>query len=339
MEYRNTEKKLLVDGRWTGNSGIGRYSRELISRIFHDTVFLLDRGNPVGKLNLFLSFFRFIRFDIFYSPGYVAFFGARMQLITIHDLILLNHLIRNTHHRIYFNMILRPRIRQGKIRILTVSLYSQEVLSKWAGIPVGEIGLVPNGISKEILDAGNFVNSNHRGRSLIFVGNNKPHKRFDLFTAAVNLLDSPCSITLVGTGLSGENISDRHSVKVIKNVSDEILARLYLESNIVVVTSIYEGFCMPVLEGSYLGCKVVHLGVLPTIHEILGESTFSSLGSLEPLEIARVIEHAFDSPGKITDAQRFELAEKYDWDSSGIILRKILQKFIDENQRDRREFP
>jgi glycosyltransferase involved in cell wall biosynthesis len=198
---------------------------------------------------------------------------------------------------------------------------------------MNRIDVIPNGISEEILRAGENLSPTPRGKTLMFLGNLKPHKRFDLFVDAVNLLEGSYSIILVGPNLSAEAISDRHSVRLLHNVRDEVLAEAYLLTNVVVVTSIHEGFCMPVLEGSYLGCKILHLGVLPTIEEIIGNASFSTLGSLDAQVIAKEIEYASLAPSRMTEFDRRSLAYRYSWDKSRDILRNLICGLQDDDAR------
>lgn len=324
MKLDKYRLELLVDRRWQGNTGIGRYSRELIPYLSALVGGYLDEGNPVSIKELIKGFFSGRGFDNFYSPGYVPIYGMNRQLITIHDLILLERGIGRIHQKIYFNLYLRNLLRFGKIRVITVSHSSRERISNWARIPLNQIEVISNGISESILKAGENLDFLPRGRTLMFVGSLKPHKRFDLFVDAINLLEEHCCIILVGPNINRHTISDRHTVRHLQNVSDEVLAKCYLETDVVVVTSIHEGFCMPVLEGSYLGCKIVDLGVLPTVKEIIGNSSFSTNGSLEAKTIAREIERALLAPRKLLEIDRQLLADRYNWEKSRENLKKLV---------------
>ena len=101
-----SKQRVLVDRRWEGNTGIGRYSRELIPQISSLADGYLEVGNPVSVKQMSLSFFRGRHFAKCYSPGYVPIFGVNRQLITIHDLILLNPQIGDKSKFIFFNRFL-----------------------------------------------------------------------------------------------------------------------------------------------------------------------------------------------------------------------------------------
>ena len=317
-------RKLLFDNRWIGKTGIGRYSHELSKFANLSEVKFIQGSNPTKIRELFKPIIWPRSSSAYYSPGYISRPFFNPQYITIHDLILLEPGMGNIFHKLYFNVFLKYQLVRRKIRLITVSNHSRNQLSNWCRIPVQEIELVPNGISQGILEASKELNDNIRGKTILFVGNSKPHKRFDLFVDAVNLLSESCTVRIVGIGLDRMRISNHHDVSVSNNISDEILSQLYLKTNVLVVTSLYEGFCMPVLEGSFLGCKVVHLGVLPTVTEILGDSSFSTHGSLDAEILATTIQIALGSRKRLSENERANLATRYDWDASRKKLRKIL---------------
>jgi glycosyltransferase involved in cell wall biosynthesis len=323
-------KVLYFDSRWFGNNGIGKYSTELSRITIPGQVVFATGSHPTRLREMCRPLFNIGKTDISYSPGYIARPFLRFQVITIHDLILLEPKIGTYFQRMYFNLFLKPRIRQRRIRVITVSQYSRNKIADWAEISAQSIDVIPNGISAEILKAGESLDALPRGRSLLFLGSLKPHKRFDLFVKAVNLLEESYSIILVGSNLNGDEISNKHSVKLLQNIDEVDLAKAYLESNVVVITSSFEGFCMPVLEGAFLGCKILHLGVLPTVKEILGDASFSTFGSLKPEDIAREISTATYASNKLAELDRRELAEKYSWNKSRRMLIQLAGLSQDE---------
>lgn len=324
MSFHLPKERLLVDRRWEGNTGIGRYSRELIPRISGLVDDYLEGGNPVSLKQMGLSFIRGQRFANFYSPGYVPLFGVSRQLITIHDLILLEPEIRDKSKFLFFNQIILPRIKDGSVQVITVSKTSRQAISDWASISEENIVIVPNGLSAGMLQIGNELSIVRSERSLVFVGNMKKHKNFRLFAEAVNLLRDSWKVRLVGPNLDRDLIDKRHEVLTYWNISDYELGSIYNDSSILVNTSSHEGFGMSFLEGGYLGCKIVHLGVLPTVRDILGEDTFHTKGSYSPDHLADLIVQVSREPG--VPKVRENLARDYSWEKSGRILIDILTK-------------
>jgi glycosyltransferase involved in cell wall biosynthesis len=317
-------RTVVFDNRWLGKTGIGRYSNELSRFAGPDEVKFIQGSKPTRIRELFKPIIRSRSCRAYYSPGYIARPFFKPQFITIHDLILLEPGMGNIFHKLYFNVFLKHLVTRQKIRLITVSNHSRNQISNWSRVAVQEIDLVPNGVSRAILEASKELTDFARGKTLLFIGNGKPHKRFDLFVEAVNQLRDSYSINIVGSDLDPKNIAKHHHVSVFNNISDETLSQLYLKTNVLVVTSLYEGFCMPVLEGSFLGCKVVHLGVLPTVDEILGNSSFSTGGLIDPVVLANTIQNASSSENRLLESDRANLAERYNWNASREKLRMIL---------------
>ncbi len=322
MTFYQISGNLLVDRRWVGNTGIGRYSREMIPQISFLIDGYLDGGNPISLMQMGASSVKGLQFAKFYSPGYVPLMGIKRQCITIHDLILLDPAIGNRAKFLFFNQLVLPRIKHGMLKVITVSRSSQKEIAEWANISKEQIAIVPNGLSSQILEAGRSMPDFRHKRSLVFVGNMKKHKNFSLFTDAVNLLPGSWKITLVGPQLSVAHIENRHEVKSCWNISDRELASIYANSSILVNTSSLEGFGMSFLEGGYLGCKVIHLGVLPSVQEILGEDSFHTDGSYSPRDLADLISYVSEETTQ-PNVREFLTAE-YSWKNSGKILAKIL---------------
>ncbi len=322
MKFQKSADSLLVDRRWEGNTGIGRYSRELLPKISSFTAGYLSYGNPVSIKQMGVSIIRAQHFAKFYSPGYVPILGLKRQLVTIHDLILLEPEIGSNSKQIFFNRIVLPRIKDGTVRVVTVSKSSQEQIADWASIEKENISIVPNGLSAEIIEFAGKACINRVERTLVFVGNMKKHKNFWLFAEAVNLLPGSWTIRLVGPGLNVGLIDARHQVQSYWNISDSELAHIYANSSILVNTSSFEGFGMSFLEGGYLGCKIVHLGVLPTVVDILGKDTFHTRGSFSAKDLADLILEVNSMP-ESHNVREF-LARDYSWEKSGKILSEIL---------------
>jgi glycosyltransferase involved in cell wall biosynthesis len=320
----------FFDNRWVGKNGIGRYSYEIGTRIDSENITFITGGIPTRLHEIFPIFRNLDYTKLLFSPGYIAMPRFKRQIITIHDLILLKPSIGSRLQRLYFNLYLKPKIRNGSIKVVTVSESSRLELATWAQISLNNISIISNGLSGALLSAGKNLVREKRGRSLIYVGNDKPHKNLELLIDAARYLKHDWRMILVGSGLDKYAMPDNHKVEYYSNISDEKLASLYLESDLLVTTSLFEGFCMPVLEGAYLGCKVVHLGVLPTISEIIGDTSFSTDGSTSPEILAKIIMHAHESSTRMSENARKTLADRFDWEQSARNVHRMLLESISQ---------
>ena len=85
--------KLLVDDRWFGATGIGRYAKEILQRAPSDVeISYLSKTwvikNPVSPLLLGLEINR-RQPDLFWSPGFMPPMFCRVPyIVSVHDLVI-----------------------------------------------------------------------------------------------------------------------------------------------------------------------------------------------------------------------------------------------------------
>jgi glycosyltransferase involved in cell wall biosynthesis len=313
--------RVTLDGRWEGNFGIGRYSREILSRFNIGGEILKSRLMPTHPMELVKSAIR-LDIDSFYSPGYIPIRQARKQIITIHDLIPIFKEDFSRRDQLYFKA-LRHYIQNNSVFVITVSEHSKKVIADWAGLNPQEITLAPPGLSKAFLKDFNF--KLRETKSLGFVGSLKSHKNFELFVRVVNLLPSDWKIHVVGV-VPSANYGFMREVVFHQNLTDEQLASVYESLGFVFIPSLQEGFCMPALEATALGSKVLHLGIVPSIQEILGDLSINMFGNSKDLCIVeRIIEEEKNSNSYSADSIDL-LRSKFSWDvTAGVVSKKILE--------------
>ena len=323
-KYSKMNNILIIDRRWQGHFGIGRYSREIIERLEGISNGYLDGSIPTSKNEILKSLIQPKRNFKLYSPGYMSSFSYKNEILTLHDLILLKKSYGSTNVRLYFNRYLKPRILDGAIKILTVSKTSALEISDWANVPLSSIEIISNGLSKTILNYSQLGTVARKKRSLMYVGSMKEHKNYDLFVEAVNGLTGKWEVNVVGADLQMNGYNSHHDVKKHVNISEKQLVKLYLSSDMLINTSSYEGFGMPILEGAYLGCKIIHFGVLPTVREMLGRNSFHTNGRISAKHLAMVINSTCEIEYSMNKEFARNLELKYSWDKSATKIRRIL---------------
>ena len=127
---------LLVDDRWAGPHGIGRFATEVLARLPEGRSLRVRGGifHPLGPIRLGKAL-NAQRPDLFFTPGFNAPVGTSVPFaLTVHDLNYV-HCSENTDlaHRAYFELVVRPACRRA-VRILTVSEYSRERIVEWAKV-------------------------------------------------------------------------------------------------------------------------------------------------------------------------------------------------------------
>lgn len=137
---------------------------------------------------------------------------------------------------------------------------------------------------------------------ILAVGNATSNKNFSLLAKAFSgLSDRYPELHLVHVGadegetiLSQMNEKTRRKVIRLRNIDDCTLGALYKRALCLCVTSLYEGFCLPVLEAQERGCPVICSDVSAT-PEIAGDGAIKFSPS-DAEGLSRAIEAVLGNP-------------------------------------------
>lgn len=257
---------LIVDTRWSGPNGIGRYSTEVLRRLGTGWEPAKLKARPGSARDLLTP--RGARTgQVLYSPGYNAGIGGLVQVVTVHDLIHLRE--RSPKYHAYYRLVLKPAIRRAGM-VFTVSSTSERAIADWLDDPHVEIVNTGNGCSAEFTPRGFDRELAH----FLFVGNLKPHKNFPVLLAALGqvpearltaVTPDPSAVrSLAQTfGVSGR-------VTAVSGLSDLELCDLYSRVAATLFPSRLEGFGLPALESVQSGTPVVFWTGCDSVAEIVG---------------------------------------------------------------------
>ena len=280
---------------------------------------IVDNAKPYSVDEMFGLSRRinFSNYDIFHSPHFTLPYSIPIPtIITVHDLI---HI--NKPEKVFYPLIAKPLLRSSLRRaskILTVSQSSfNEIDSFVRSKPsvIGKLRVVHNSLDPDFLalrNSENALNGRARiqGRYLLAVLSNlKPHKGLDdLLKAFVWLKESArgleglsdLKLVLAGQGTEGlvskESLLDMagsiKGVHIKGAVSKSELAELYQNAEALVVPSLAEGFCLPVVEAHAFGTPVISRPV-PAVTELLTVSDKVS-ANMHYKSLAEAILNFFD---------------------------------------------
>jgi glycosyltransferase involved in cell wall biosynthesis len=271
-----TMAAILVDQRWIGPHGIGRFAGEVLARL-PGIAPVPERWPLLHPLDpLVLAWLlRRVRPRVYFSPGFNPPLWSSVPVVfTIHDLI---HICCpetvDLAKQAYYRLLVRPAARRAH-RVLTVSTYTQQAIVAWAGLPAEQVVVVGNGVGPAFRSVGQRHAPGYP--YVLYVGNRKPHKNLArLFQGFAHSGLSP-DLRLVLTGVpTAETDTHLATLRLTERVvyagqlTDAELAAYYRGALVLVLPSLFEGFGLSALEAMACGTPVLtsQAAALPEVVE------------------------------------------------------------------------
>jgi len=208
--------------------------------------------------------------DIYHITGdihYVSFFlPPKKTVLTIHDCVFM-YRSKGIKRWVLKKLLLDwPVARCGYVT--AISENTKRDIVKFTGCPSGAIRVIPNPVSDKIISEPRPPGS---GRPvLLFIGST-PNKNLPRVIEALKGVH--CILDIVGRIPPQELAQIREAgieYRNYLNLSDEEMAVRYIECDIVLFPSTYEGFGMPIVEGQKAGRPVLTSNLSP-MKEVAGE--------------------------------------------------------------------
>lgn len=284
------KKKVLIDNRWAGDTGIGRLYKEVMMRkpVEVDTSFVKS-GLSLGSIYTPIMLTQAIKSssaDIFYSPSFMPPLYSDIPFVfTVHDLMHLFYY--SSFHKIYYKQVIGRLAKKAK-KIITVSHFSKHQLVDLLGINESIITVIYNGVDENfLLNKEKHVMENPY---FLYVGNRRKNKNIPAMLRAFANASIPNEIVLALTGnedqLLGDEINKlgiRPRVKFLGFIPDEELPKLYKGALATLYVSLMEGFGLPIIESMASGTPVLTSNI-SSLPEIAGDAALC----VNPFDIAAI---------------------------------------------------
>ena len=322
----------LVDERWIGFDGIGRYATETFNRLgtYRTVEASIKRLGLFEPLSLSFELIK-KKPSVYYTPGFNPPLISSIPVVfTIHDLIHVRYPAESSlAKRIYYNFHLKRAARNAAY-VITVSEFSRREIVSWAKIDKRKVIAIYNGVSSQFIPVGNAKRFDRP--YLFYVGNRKPHKNVPTTWKALTLLkETHPKVQLLMTGIGTDdelrrisNMGLENVVKFIGFVDDATLAEYYRGAIALVLPSFYEGFGLPAIEAMACGTAVIvaNATALPEICTDAG-IYFNPCSSSDLVDKMRQV---LDSPElrKTKITLGLQVVKKYDWDDTAQRIEDVL---------------
>jgi glycosyltransferase involved in cell wall biosynthesis len=237
----------------------------------------------IGVLWFFLKFpflIRFGNFDILWGPSQVLppsfLTGKIKRMVTIHDLVFKSYVKTMSLYIRIENFLSTSRTIKNADFIWCVSDYTSKELKQFFPHRKAKDIFVGSGIDNSVfkkinlddLDKKKIREKYHfNGTTMVFVGTLEPRKNLMFLLSLMSVL-SEKGISLAVIGGKGwgsvEEVLHNDSkeqygsnVQFLGYVSTDSLVEIYNVADIIISTSLNEGFGLPLLEAMACGCPVV----------------------------------------------------------------------------------
>ena len=230
------------------------------------------------------------RMDVLHCPTQRAPTRSRVPLVvTFHDLAVLRHPETfNRWTRSYSRRVL-PRVARAATRLIAVSKFTKRELGELLDVPPEKVDVIPNAVGEPFTAHGESA----AGDYVLAVSTLEPRKNLPRLVegykrAGLNGLP----LLVAGQAGWGDVRVGGDGVRLLGEVDDEELARLYRGARAVAYVSLYEGFGLPVLEAMACGAPVV-AGRNGALAEVSGGAAVL-VDPLDPDSIASGLLEAID---------------------------------------------
>lgn len=312
-------KTIAIDCRFAAtHSGLGRYTRELVTalvdRVPEDMQYALlvrspdEAWIPAGRnscrvihaniphysLGEHLTLPSLIRdsvADLFFSPHFNVPLCCPVPFVmTIHDLIL--HRYPNNASRMkqkVYRFLIRQSLNNAQSIIAISNFVKNELKDAYGEKISSKVHVVHEGVSPLYRPASDEAKAEVMQKYtlnrpfFLYVGNAKQHKNVSLLLQAFTQAgETGRDLLLITGGKEAASLGPLPpNVRRLDHIPDAEMPVFYSLAEACVTASLYEGFCLPVVEALACGCPMIatNRSVIPEVagsHALLLEPTVAA---------------------------------------------------------------
>jgi glycosyltransferase involved in cell wall biosynthesis len=276
----------------------------------------------------------FLNGRVLWSPSNTGPITVRKQVVTIHDVVPLDHPEwLNPRFAAWYRFLL-PKLVHRVERVIVISEFTKTRLLEKTGVSEDRVVVVHNGVnsrfcpqsSEHIHIALRTLNIPSR-HYVLSLGSLEPRKNLGRLLHAWSLIESklPDDLWLVIGGAKGKNLVFQDVPEIRKlpprvfltgHVPDSLLPQLYAGATVFAYLSVYEGFGLPPLEAMASGTPTI-VGNQGSLPEVVGDAaiTVDPYGVEEiAVKMKQLIED--EEARNVLSNKSIERAERFSWKRS-----------------------
>ncbi|MGX9365619.1 glycosyltransferase family 4 protein [Desulfoplanes sp. PS50] len=287
-----------------------------------------------------------VRGKVLWSPSNTGPLAVSKQVVTIHDVVPLDHPEwLNTRFGAWYRFLL-PKLVQRVERVIAISVFTKYRLLERTNISADKIEVIYNGVSPrfspqssesiaEMVQSLKIPSKNY----ILSLGSLEPRKNLGRLLQAWNFIQSkvPDDIWLVVSGAKGKNLvfQDVPELKKLPSrvyltghVPDTLLPQLYAGALAFAYLSVYEGFGLPPLEAMASGTPTL-VGNRSSLPEVVGDAAIQ----VDPYDAEAIAESLklLIEDSELRNVLRktsIKQAKKFSWKNTAKQTLQILNKVI-----------
>lgn len=229
------------------------------------------------------------------------------------------------HIRWYSFIGMQKRVSRSLPKIITVSEFSRDDISREYRIPKDKFSVVPNGINTELFYPLPHI-PREQGRIIVTNSADTALKGLYYLLQAIEMVSHQRKVKLIVIGTPKKDggivkliksLGIGHLVRFTGRISNEQFVREYAKASMAVVPSLYEGFGLPVGEAMACAVPVITTtgGALP---EVAGDAA-EIVPPADPKAIADAIIRLMDDPKRakeLGEAGYRRVLENFTWEKA-----------------------
>jgi glycosyltransferase involved in cell wall biosynthesis len=358
-------KNITIDIRMIDSSGIGTYIQNLVPKIieknadvhFHllgrrakvqecireyPNITIIDFDFPIYSVQEQLKLLKGIPkdTDLLWSPHYnIPVFYRGKQIVTVHDVfhLAMPEYVGGFHKKLYAKFLF-GRVGEKCSKIIAVSEFTRKEIVRLVGINEEKINVIHNSVASRWFEI-TKGKSPHNKPYILFVGNVKPHKNLISLLRTFNQIKNDIFHDIVIVGKKeGFITGDRYVMETAESlgnrvfftglVSQDKLEQYFINAEIFVFPSLYEGFGLPPLEAMACGCPVISSNAA-SLPEVCGDAVLY-IDPHSPEDIAEKIRQVLSDDSLRNELKRkgLERAREFSWEKCADEFWEIIKQEI-----------